>query len=203
MRMATLLRIVLGGILAIGVGIAQATTPSRNLVENPSAEAGIAPWSHGGVSGVLDRVSDGRAGNWSFRLRTTDGYTGNANVGIPEQAVSPTPCTVSGWVKSDSHLVMLAVHYDGPAFAYVRHPGDGDWHHLAVTAICAANTNISIAVSDPRTIHSDVLFDAIQFEWAAVASAYIDGDQPGGLWVGAPHASPSQRMVRCVDWNCD
>jgi len=109
-----------------------------------------------------------------------------------------TVMTFSAWVKwtkTSTNYLVIAIHDNGPHYTGVPHPGDGQWHRISVTTTAVANANLGLAISDgANTVHSEILFDGAQLEYGLLTD-YCDGDQPGCVWDGAPHASQSRRLM--------
>jgi len=150
---------------------------------------------------VFERVvGAGRKGGACARLLVQDGNTGNFAVdGLTSlQFAVDTVCTLSVWAKYVSNgatAPVLACHYNGALFVSTPLTGDGEWHRTSLTWTAPAGVEqVPVPVSDPRTVHTEIFIDGVQFVAEAVASDFMDPDSdPSCAWTSTAHASSSTR----------
>lgn len=178
-----------------GLGLVQVIVPAAgvNYVSNPSFEVSDSGWTD--TDGALTRTAGGVFGAWMGRLLAT-AQNGRSEFSGPQLAAS-TPVVASAWVQASSTSVILRLAYGGTTVDQA-HPGDGLWHRLEVAGSAVAATTPIIGIRDGRaSAWSNVDIDGVQFEsGVTVASTYLDGDQPGGMWDAAQGLSVSRRNSR-------
>lgn len=163
-----------------------------NLIANPSFEFGTAGWSGTGASVVLGTVSDAQAfGAWSLRATTiADGRGASVSATLG----SGTAYAASAYVRIDAASGgSVQLSFGGTTS---RVPVGSAWHRVGVGTLATATAARTLAVQAWGASGGTLYVDGVQVEDSGAPSTYIDGDQPGCQWLGAPHASASARSGR-------
>ncbi len=190
----------------------QVTLPAvTNLVDNPSVENDLMGWTSPDPDWAVARVTtEGRFGKAAVEVTTT-GAAGNADtpgVLLTQRDGNRFPVTAaldfakSLWIKIPGAAGQSATLYlyfwdaasggSRTSFALQAITFTGDWQRVEVAATAdgsATHADIRIAGGNVGTFH----IDGAQFEQAAAATVYCDGDQPGATWAGTAHESTSSR----------
>ncbi|MFG3639078.1 hypothetical protein ACGF3C_02240 [Micromonospora sp. NPDC047762] len=169
-----------------------------NLATNPSIEtfAGGGWTPVGTVPPSLAR-SNTRARFGSGSLLATWG-TGGLLPGVAYDVVGLTPgrtYTISAyvWVPTGSPRIDTVVA-GRSAFGTSSTTND-QWERLVWTGTATATTlGFGLWPSGSPTAGQQVWIDGLQVEEGAVATAYVDGDQPGGEWDRVAGSSTSRRL---------
>ena len=187
-----------------GIVVPEAVT---NLCTNPSFELGTTGWATGGTN-VLSASNEqswvgayagkcvcntypNNLGVYGITLPTPNvNYVWRAKIWVPTNFDNITDIRIAAY---DVGGTTVSEHYWSAA------SGERDaWVYLEMVIAITADTTGSFVIryngSNP-TVGRYIFFDAVQIEQASVASDYIDGDQPGCSWSGAPHASISSRSA--------
>lgn len=175
----------------------EATT---NLVTNPSVE--VATTGYTAVGGSVARSATyQRYGVYSLAVTPTAGTNDGVYFGSITLATS-TSYTFSVDVKGANGIPYRIYLYDVTGAAIIgsaaTFTGDGEWHRQEVTATTdSSHTSYRVYVEKNSSADTSVFYiDGLQVEAKSYATTYIDGDQTGGVWVGAKHASTSTRSVQ-------
>jgi hypothetical protein len=165
-----------------------------NYVTNPSFELDTSGWAQAGST--FARVSGQTIGVSCLQL-TASAPSGRADSAVLLTAPGGQAYTVSGWIAADTTqaAVLLYDNTLGAPIATAPYTGSAyQWRRVSATATPAAGHDLKMLLIDNRTsAWTPVYFDGIQLEAGSVATTYIDGDQPGCTWTGAPHRSISTR----------
>lgn len=173
-----------------------------NLFRNPSLERTTTDWNDPSVGFIAGRVSDTQA--FGAYCAATPGNTGGPVLGCtvgPWTAGVGTAYTVSLYMRSaNTESIRLGVAngadvttpptYLGTTDVTV---GGGTWHRhsFAYTEASGGSRYMSIIVAD-TALSGTLYMDGAMVE-AGSLTTYIDGDQAGCYWTGAPHLSASVR----------
>lgn len=178
------------------------TTLGTNYAPNPSFERNTNSWTAGASISMARTAGAGVFGAYGLRF-TSSNAAGTSGVTLTSAlTVGATGTyTASAWVRASSSLVQLRSDLTGTSnhLQTASHPGDGDWHRLQVTvtigSVAPYDRVAEIRIIDTRTsAWTAVDVDGVQVEESSSISTYIDGDQPGCIWLGAPHNSSSRRL---------
>lgn len=159
----------------------------QNLISNPSFELGTAGWS-GTVASAFGTASAGQAfGAWAGTVRgagdfygcwhavslgSGSAYTASAHVRIVGAAAGSVQLRIGGGTSNT---------------------GVGSaWTRITAGTTTAAAGNTYVQVLANSATGGTLWVDGVQVESGSVTT-YVDGDQEGCSWLGAPHASQSYR----------
>ena len=165
---------------------------TRNLVSNPSFEFGTAGWAGTGSPTLGTAADDQQVGAWAAHIT---GAAGTVGIRAPiTGAVAGGTYTASAYVRMRGTSGGQArISLGGTSFTAAVGTDDG-WTRIAVGSVGAVG---SVAVQRASGAAGTLWVDGVQVEAApgglSSLTTYIDGDQAGGTWEGAPHASPSYR----------
>lgn len=184
-----------------GVALAyDADTPpsARNLALNPSVEVDLASTlAYAGAS--RERITtDARYGTACIRHTSTGATSGSQY--LCSAVAAGTEIRVSAWVKVPGTGTTIffafrdATTTHGTATAGT--PVGTGWVRMTATyTVPAGKTVDRIAVAYTGASGTQWLSDGMMIETGvAEPSDYVDGSQPGCVWEGAAHASPSFRI---------
>lgn len=168
-----------------------------NYADNPSYERGTAGAAQV-QSATLGSTAGAQAfGAWSLWFTPSNNGTSGAFLGTV-QAQSGTNYTASAYVNGSVGVDYFLTVTDTSNALVGSTPftGGGTWQRYSVTYAEASSATRRIAVRKANGANSastgTVYADAWQFEVGSLTT-YIDGDQDGCQWLGAPHASQSIR----------
>lgn len=182
-----------GGVL----GTWQVVRPlaATNYISSPSFESNFGASAWVSTSCSLTSPVNGKFGVYSLGILAT-AQNGRVEFSGPQFAAGRL-VVASVYMRADSPLCVLRLAYGGTILE-CAHPGDGLWHRLEIATVAVAATTPVIGLRDGRAsawTRFDV--DGAQFEPdVSAATTYIDGDQDGCIWSGAPHYSTSSRDGR-------
>lgn len=170
---------------------------TTNLIRNPSAELTLGDWGSLGGAGdpaVVQDTSRALYGSTSVRFDwPTTATPGNAGVSAVGLTIGVTyTLTVWVWVPTSSPDVEIAVFFLATGTSSTV---NDSWQRLEVTFVATGTSHYVFVVptSSTTTAGQQVWVDGWQLEVGSSATAYCDGDQPGCIWNGVPHASTSTR----------
>jgi hypothetical protein len=171
----------------------EATT---NLCTNPSVELDTTGYSS--VNGATVARSTNR------QSRGADGLTiDGANVNAGADYTRTTLVNGAQYTVSFDFYGVSAIPYtfeirDGSgAVTSLSYTGEGRWTRQSLTGVLGSGTTLVIRWRKNNSADANAFWvDGVQIENKAYATTYIDGDQPGGVWVGLPHGSSSTRDSR-------
>lgn len=189
--------------LGIGSALWGAILPiaETNQFTNPSYEFGTT----GAVaiqSATLGTSSDfQRYGAWSLIVTPNSNGTSGVNCGTITTG-NGTTYSISAWIRGASGVPMRMGLGDGNGVnltsGTTTFTGGGTWHWYTCTLTEAAQGNRGLVIQ--KTSGNSVVpfyVDGIKISpWTDGidrTTTYIDGDQPGGTWLGAQHNSQSYR----------
>lgn len=167
----------------------------RNLASNPSLELGTTGWGtlQGGTVGTISSVQ--AFGAWAGSIAPSSNGTAGA--------LGPTFTAGNGTAYSYSVYGSLPV---GSVYRFgigdsngasivgtFLGTGGGTWHRYIGSFTEASGATRRLAVRKNTNAATDAFYlDGLQYEAGSVTT-YLDGDQEGCLWDGAPHLSTSLR----------
>ncbi|MEW1867049.1 hypothetical protein AB0420_02425 [Streptomyces caelestis] len=183
-------------------GTAQPT--ARNLVLNPSAEGGPAfTETYSAVTRSLV-TGDAPFGNTAWQhVQGSGGTFGGTAWLLSGPQPEGTRLRVSVYVKvpgTGGTTIFFAGRSSTEGTIGVVSagtPAAGQWTRVTAEYVVPAGKTVDrVAVAYNASAGTTWLADAMMVEVDVdAASAYVDGDQPGCQWEGAPHASPSVRTT--------
>ncbi len=166
-----------------------------NFVTNPSGEYGTATWGTVSAGTVGTTSQYQQFGAWAGSYAPTS----NTNCGALVQvgtALAAGDYTISAYVRGANGIpYRLAIAArGGAALGSTTFTGGGTWQRYSfgyteVGGAPARDVWITKANSNDT---SAIYFDGVQVEAGSVTT-YIDGEEDGCLWLGAPQASMSLR----------
>lgn len=166
-----------------------------NLLPNPSGERGTQNWGtiHAGTVGTTSSFQ--RFGAWSGSVAPTSNGTAGAFFGTATVG-NGTVYTASAFVLGASGIpYQLQVETTDGATKYgsVNFTGGGTHQRYWVTYSQTADTNVRVVVKKNSSADTSAFYvDGVNL-WPGSAQTYVDGDQEGCYWLGAPHNSESFR----------
>lgn len=174
-----------------------------NLLRNPSAERNTTDWNDPAVGFIAGRKSDAQAfGAFSV---VTPGLIGGPIIGCtigPFTAGAGTAYTTSIYLKASGESMKIGVGnnadvtapptYQGTSAAFTV--GGGTWqrYSFSYTEASGGARYLTILAAAGAINNGTVYMDGAQVEVGS-QTTYIDGDQDGCYWTGAPHLSSSVR----------
>lgn len=186
--------------IGIGSGLWGVVLPAEktNFIQNPSGEYGTigAAGLDGGAVGTSSQYQV--FGAWAFQITPAAGGTSGGLMGT--WAVSTgSAYSVSAYVRGPLlGTVMIAAADTAGANIVGSVVGltlTDRWQQFSFKYTANANTTHRMVIrkTGNDTIGATPIYaDGLQVEMGS-ATTYIDGDQPGGTWLGAPHNSQSYR----------
>lgn len=177
-----------------------AATPAdraQNLVLNPSVGVDLANTQTVGSVTRTRITSDARYGVSS--LQHTHTATGSAGSTWTISTVSSGTVQIGVWVKIPAGVTSgLLVWRSGTttikttAFTL---PAAGEWARIVgAYTLTAGQTCDRVGLTLNGPSGTTWLADGCMAQVGAVLHPYVDGDQPGCVWDGTPHASTSRRV---------
>lgn len=189
--------------IGLGSGLWAVVQPldETNIATNPSFEYGNA-----GVVAIqaatLGTTSQfQRYGAWSLKVTPASNGTSGAVLGTWTAAAAGTLYDVSAWAFVESGVPMRFAIGDGNGLnlvGSVAFTGGGTWQWYQTSVITGGAATLS-AVLQKTSGNSQLPYyvDGVKISpWADTidrTTTYFDGDQAGGTWLGAAHASISTR----------
>ncbi|MBO1770454.1 hypothetical protein [Agrococcus sp. TF02-05] len=207
----------------------------RNIAPNPSIELNAAGYSLWTGSGTLTRIAipaDAPQGNCLLRARATASQS-NFGIAFDSMPLSAGPVTVAYRARSNQVGAYVRTRFEFRdaggsligAYLYA-HGGTplqvGPMNREVATVTAPAGSasmrlvaQLVASTGFPLTVPADATLDldAVIVAQLPEAPAYFDGDSPGWVWDGAPHASaslgpdgiytPEAQLLRAgtaVDW---
>ena len=183
--------------IGIGSGLWGVIIPSEttNLVTNPSGEFGTTGWSvHiGGGIGTTSQYQ--QYGAWSGTCEPSSNGTAGVqidNFTLSDGSVYGVSCSVRG-ASGIPYNIMLTNNGGVTFLGSVSFTGGGTWarYGFNYTEGGGGVRRLYIRKASSADV-SPFYFDGAQVELGSITT-YTDGDQAGGTWLGAPHASQSYR----------
>lgn len=173
-----------------GVILPKETT---NLISNPSLEFGSTGWSALAGGATIGTTSYKQAfGAWSLQVNhktTSEGAFYNA--GTPAAGSYTASAFVNG--TSGHRYRLVAESAGGAALGAGSITAAGGWQSIVTPFGLASGTGLNIVARHIDNADGTFYLDGVQLESGTFQTTYIDGDQPGGTWTGAQHASTSTR----------
>lgn len=166
-----------------------------NLVTNPSFERGTAGWGtiQAGTIGTTSAFQ--QFGAWAGSIAPTSNGTTGA-MGPTFTAGDGTRYTFSAYVRGQSGIPYKIGVGDSNGANVVGTTdltGGGTWHRYSGTWVESGGATRRFIIKKGGDADTGAIYiDGVQVE-AELLSTYIDGDQDGCFWIGAPHASQSIR----------
>ncbi|MFE7624621.1 hypothetical protein [Streptomyces sp. NPDC057509] len=182
-----------------------AATPAdtaQNLALNPSLTTGLADTQNVGSVTRARVTSDARYGAGS--VQHTHTVTGSAGSTWTIAAVSSGTVQVGIWVRIPEGVTSgLLVWRSGTttlkttAFAL---PAAGEWARITgAYTLTSGQSCDRVGLTLACEAGTTWLADGCQAEAGDDLHPYVDGDQPGCVWDGAPNASTSRRVTTDMD----
>lgn len=157
-----------------------------NLCTNPSAEKATTGWASSGLA-TFERSTTWQArGAWSIR--------GVAN-SIGDKIQAPTFAVTNGVTYTVSAKINILSGSWRTVVGGNNGAALGVGEHEVVVTYAADATTPDRLELECLSAAGEAFVDAVQYEQKAYATTYIDGDQDGGKWTAAAHASTSSRPV--------
>jgi hypothetical protein len=184
--------------IAIGQGLWGVVLPveKQNLCLNPSFEIGTQNWGTS-TSGTIGTTSQYQQfGAWSCSLQPTTATTDGIRGGVG--SMGPGDYGVSAYIRGANGVTYnleIAPFPTGNALGSTTVLANGQWQYMSFQYTEASPGSIARAVVIRKRSSADVTpfyVDGVQVEVGSVTT-YFDGDQAGGTWASAPHASTSIR----------
>lgn len=181
--------------LGIGSGLFACVLPKEttNLATNPSMEFGSTGWSALGGGATIGTTSYKQAfGAWSLQINHTITSEGAfLNMGTPAAGSYSLSAYVNG--TSGHRYRLMAESAGGAALGAGSITSVGAWQSINTLFGLAAGTGLNIVARHIDSANGTFYLDGVQLESGTFPTTYIDGDQPGGTWLGAAHVSSSAR----------
>jgi hypothetical protein len=173
-----------------------------NYMLNPSFEKALTGWS-AVSSATLARVLGGIAGEYALDLATTSTSGSGVTSDVLTTAVPSIPWVASCWVKAKTAgdvgkiiKLQLAEYTNTPTLVgttVATATLTSEWQRVTVSRTFGGTGNkAAVLVTNNSAQAVGVLCDGFQLEQTQ-ATYYFDGDTPGCLWYGTPHASTCGR----------
>lgn len=184
--------------IGLGSGLWAVVLPSekQNLCLNPSFEYGTSNWGTSTSGTIGTSSSFQQFGAWACSLQPTTGNTDGIRGGVG--SMGPGDYGVSCYLRGANGVTYnleIAPFPTGNALGSTTVVGNGAWQYVAFQYAEPSPGSIARAVVVRKRNSADVTpfyVDGVQVEVGSVTT-YIDGDQPGGTWTGAPQNSTSFR----------
>jgi len=188
-----------------------------NLIANPSVELGTSQYGNNVATVTRVNTIVPPFGSYELSIVTTNAassgaiFNGAGNQTVPIRVTPGLPYTFSLYAAratAGSIGMRLRIEWLNSANSIIGVSTQDvtvnttTWQRFQMTQAApdgSVYANVAFytqAASGVVTVYSD----SWQFEQTPAANAYVDGDQPGGVWLGAPHASRSlQKALTDVD----
>lgn len=162
---------------------------------NPSAEYNATGWA-GTATGTATRQAGTAAfGAWAIAGTVGNGAGSGVTYGTLNQAAGSY--TVSAYVYGGSGSVYsIGIKGTGAGAAFVGSVAGttgGTWHRYSFAYGESGAANRLFAVVNRSAGGAPFLVDGVMVAGGTNLTTYLDGDQDGCVWQGAPHASSSSR----------
>lgn len=166
--------------------------PSKlvNYVTNPSFELGTTGYSTGGTNTIAQSSEQARRGIYSLKgtysndgeivLLTVSGLTGSTAYTWSFDLYVPTGVTGT-----------LSTFIDSTTLTAITVSANDTWFRVERT-FTSGGTSATLDILWTSTPAGSIYVDGYQLVPYSGEVTYIDGDQPGARWIGAPHASKSE-----------
>ena len=166
---------------------------TENLATNPSLEMGSAGWSALAGGATIGTTSYTQAfGAWSLQINhTTTSEGAFLNMGTPAAGSYSLSALING--TSGHRYRLMAESASGAALGAGSITAAGGWQSIITLFGLASGTGLNIVARHIDSANGTFYLDGVQLESGTFPTSYIDGDQPGGTWTGAPHVSSSTR----------
>lgn len=166
-----------------------------NLISHPSVEdATITAFVAVNAATRARAFAQSRWGVYSLEITP---HAVNAASGIYYQitGTATTDYTLSMWVYGESGVAYTLRIIDGvPAtLGTTAFTGTGAWQLVEVSGTTGANTTVRSYITKDTAAGGAFYIDGLLLQALSYRTTYIDGDQAGCEWLGASHASLSQR----------
>ena len=170
---------------------------TTNLFSNPSGEFGTSGWTFVESAVIGTSSAFQQFGAWSIDV--APGLNGTCGVQSPAWTASNgSAYSVQARIRGVNGVPyrMAVANSVGAGFisgGTITFTGGGTWHHYSIAFTEPTGAARTLVVT--KNASGDVnhfYVDGVQSELGSITT-YIDGDQPGGTWTGAQHASTSIR----------
>lgn len=180
----------------ISVIVPEATT---NEITNPSFELNTTGWTNNGMLTFSRSNTQVRKGFSSLNLES-DAVADYVVSNTVANADGGETWTASCWVYITSGDFKLTIQENNAGWSdkgSATSSTTGQWVEVTVTVTLSAGvTDARVKLGPNATAASQFWVDAVQFEQKAYSTTYCDGEQPGCVWAGTPHASTSSRTAQ-------
>lgn len=176
-----------------------------NLCPNPSFEVDLTGWVAIDAGTTITQVNsvEGEVSQGHYAMQViTDGSRAGQGVIGPESDYVPDDCTgsvsVGLWGETGNLVVSALLNPDGVELASVPVALDPSGYTSVILndLTIPGGSWLYILVQTPT--NQDLVFyvDGVMYEPESPAQPYIDGDQPGCTWNGAPGLSSSYQQYQ-------
>lgn len=178
-----------------------------NLVPNPSFENDTTGWGVTGTGATIARSTAYSAFGAASLLFSDAAASGAENTYTSNIAVSAS--TVYTWsfyyrkTAAAGQAGTCRLDYYTGASAYISSETHtfpagivGNWQRVSLTVTTPATAaSVVLVYIAPASGAYSLYIDGVQLEARPYPTTYIDGEQGGCYWSGAPHASSSSRLA--------
>ena len=186
--------------LGVGSGLWAAVIPveKTNLCVYPSYEFGTASVVAIEGAGLGSSSAQQQFGAWSLFVTPTSNGTSGAQVGtwaatnLLDYSLSAHAKLVNGVSYIFGASDPNGGNYDALGTVNVTGGGTWHWYTMSYTELVGGGARGIVLAKRTGANTGTYWVDGIQAERGSVTT-YFDGDQPGGTWTGAQHASTSTR----------
>lgn len=177
-------------------GLWEIVTPvaGTNLITNPSGETNATGWT--GNDATVTRSSEAaRWGAYSIKVVPNGSNPGEGVHGQNLSLTQDITYHASIWAlgfPNESYKMYLS-DGGGNVSSLVTFDGDNEWHRYDLSYAATATTTYNLYIQQTTTSTGEFYVDGALVHASFYLETYIDGDQPGCIWSGTPHASTSTR----------
>jgi hypothetical protein len=178
-----------------------------NLFKNPSFERTTSKLAAGTNWTISQSAEQQYKGVYSLKcVSSASAATTIADLSLDTLATSTT-YIVSGWVYVSSgwdggNVRLIGTGYTGSTETYNNIYTDGTdavdaWVYMETKIVIDADAvgDIALETTSAPTASKSLYIDCVNVVASASSVSYIDGDQPGCIWLGEPHETISKRGI--------
>ncbi len=185
--------------LGLGAGLWGVVVPkaTENLITNPSGEFNSTGWTFIESGAIGTTAAAQQFGAWS--IFCAPGANGTCGVYSPAWTSSNgSAYTVSAYIQGVNGIPyrMAIANSTGVSFlsgGTLTFTGGGTWQRYSISYTEPTGATRTLAITKNASADLNAFrIDGAQAEMGSLTT-YIDGDQPGGTWTGARHASTTTR----------
>jgi len=180
------------------MGFWEVITPlaAVNQPSNPSGEIGTTGYA--AVSGGTV-ASETTLAYWGLKsIKYTPTATTTDGISYAITLTAATSQYIKVWVWGALAIPFRLQLYDvtgAVVLAYTAFTGTGAWQKVVLSSATLTHTSHAIrVVKDSSASVAPFYLDGLNVIANGVSDTYVDGDQPGCVWDGTPHASTSRRL---------